>query len=107
MITLTKPPLAQLQRIHTSSAKPPLGFLFGADFVCSRSESRQRAQIALFSHCSEWPVCELHQKDKRSGTENALCIVFEAVFETYFYVNLGLAFERSMVSSERISLAGS
>jgi hypothetical protein len=65
------------------------------------------AQIALFSHCSEWPVCELHQKDKRSGTENALCIVFEAVFETYFYVNLGLAFERSMVSSESISLAGS
>jgi hypothetical protein len=46
-------------------------------------------------------------KDKRLGTENALCIVFGAAFETYFYVNLGLAFERSMISSERISLAGS
>ena len=28
-------------------------------------------------------------------------------FETYAYVNRGLAFERTMVSSERISLAGS
>jgi hypothetical protein len=46
-------------------------------------------------------------KDKTSGTETAFCIMFGSVFETYFYVNLGLAFERSMVSSERISLAGS
>ena len=41
-----------------------------------RSERQLRAQIALFSHCSEWPVCELHQKIRGQVLKmpSALCL---------------------------------
>jgi hypothetical protein len=39
---------AQMQRIQSLSALPPLAFRFGDDFVWNRSEWQQGAEVSVF-----------------------------------------------------------
>jgi hypothetical protein len=54
--------MIQSQQIHPLSAQPSLAFLFRVDFVCSRSESRQRAHFTVCWVLHECPVSQESQK---------------------------------------------
>jgi hypothetical protein len=54
--------LEQPQRNDALSAQPSLAFLIRVDFVCSRSESRQRAHFVQCSTVHEWRLSLLRPR---------------------------------------------